>query len=191
MFPDGEGVNRRIGFSDLTSEGQDYLNRQKRLAILNFVNPSIFLVNRINISKDFSFLTFLQYNPVHFGNNITLYFPFKIKSVNQLIAIHNYNNRDKRFPGFQYGIYNISPFLNKKIEIGGTLSLWIQPENQGFFDQSGKLGGAIEIKSDFDIGKGFQVNITAGYKTTGWMIGNPYIDQKAKFRAGFKYLLKG
>lgn len=191
MFPDGEGVNRRLGFSDLTTEGQDYLNKQKQLALLNFVNPSIFLVNRINVSRDFNFLAFMQYSPVHFGNDIALYIPFQIKSMNQLIAIHNYNNMDKKFLGFQYGIYNISPFLNKKIEIGGTLNLWTQPINQGFFDQSGKLGGAIEMKSDFDIGRGFLVNITAGYKTTGWMIGNPYIDQKAKFRVGIKYFLKG
>ncbi len=146
MFPDGEGVNRRIGFSDLTTEGQDYLKKQKQLSLLNFVNPAIFLLNRIKVNQDFNFLAFMQYSPVHFGNDIALYIPFQIKSVNQLIAIHNYNNRDKRFPGIQYGIYNISPFLNKKMEIGGTLSLWIQPVNQGFFDQSGKFGGALEME---------------------------------------------
>jgi len=191
MFPDGEGVNRRIGFSDLTTEGQNYLNNQKKLSLLNFVNPAIFLVNRINVSPDFNFLAFMQYNPVHFGNDIALYIPFQVRSLNQLIAIHNYNNKDKKFPGFQYGIYNISPFQNERMEIGGTLSLWVQPINQGFFDQSGKFGGAIELMSGYEIGRGFLVNITAGYKTAGWMIGNPYIDQKANFRLGIKYFLKG
>ncbi len=191
LFPDGEGVNRRIGFSDLTTEGQDYLKKQKQLSLLNFINPAIFLLNRIKINQDFSFLAFIQYNPVHFGNDIGLFIPFQVKSINQLIAIHSYSNKDKKFPGFQYGIYNISPFLNKKMEIGGTLSLWSQPVHQGFFDQSGRFGGAIEMISDYDIGRGLSVNLTAGYKTVGWMIGNPYIDQKAGFRVGIKYFLRG
>lgn len=191
MFPDGEGVNRRIGFSDLTTEGRNYLNKQKQLSLLNFVNPAIFLVNRINVSPDFNFLAFMQYSPVHFGNDIALYIPFQVRSLNQLIVFHNYNNKDKKFPGFQYGIYNISPFQNERMEIGGTLSLWVQPINQGFFDQSGKFGGAIELMSGYDIGRGFLVNLTAGYKTAGWMIGNPYLDQKANFRVGIKYFLKG
>jgi hypothetical protein len=190
LFPDGEGVNRRIGFSDLSPEGQNYLKKQKQLSMLNFVNPAIFLINRIRVSPDFQFLAFMQYSPVHFGNDIAIYVPFKIKSLNQLIVIHNYNNKDNHFPGFQYGIYNVAPFLNKKIELGGTLSLWSQPENQGFFDESGKFGGALEIMSDYHLGRSLSLNITAGYKTEGWMIGNPYIDQKPKLRAGIKYYLK-
>lgn len=189
LFPDGEGVNRRIGFGDLTPEGQDYLKKQKQLSLFNFVNPAIFLINRIKITRDFSFLAFMQYSPLHFGNDIALYIPFQTKSLNHLVAFHNYNNRNKKFPGFQYGIYNISPFINKKMGIGGTLSLWLQPVNQGFYDQSGKLGGAIEMMADYKIGRGFSANITGGYKTEGWMIGNPYLDQKAKIRVGVKYFL--
>lgn len=189
MFPDGEGVNRRIGFSDLTSEGQAYLKKQKQLALLNFANPAIFMVNRVKLGSDFSFIAFLQYSPVHFGNDIAVYVPFKVKSANQLIAVHAYSNRDKKFPGFQYGIYNISPFQNKRIELGGSLNLWVQPLNQGFFDQSGKVGGALELRSDLYLSRDFSVNLAAGYKTEGWMIGNPFIDQKANLRVGVRYYL--
>ncbi len=191
LFPDGDGVNRRIGFSDLTAEGQDYLKKQKQLSLLNFANPAIFLINRIKVNPDFNFMAFVQYSPVHFGNDIALYIPFQIRSLNQLIAVHTYSNRDKMFPGIQYGIFNISPFNNKRMELGGMLNFWMQPVDQGFFDQSGKPGGAIEVMSDYYLGKGFSVNITAGYKTEGWMIGNPYIDPKGKFRVGLKYFLKG
>ncbi len=167
MFPDGEGVNRRIGFSDLTSEGQAYLKKQKQLALLSFANPAIFMINRINISPDFSFIAFLQYSPVHFGNDIAVFVPLKIKSVNQLIAVHSYSNRDKKFPEVQYGIYNISPFQNKRLELGGSVNLWVQPLNQGFFYQFGKAGGALELRSDLYLGGGLSVNLTAGYKTAG------------------------
>jgi len=148
------------------------------------------MINRINIRPDFSFIAFLQYSPVHFGNDIAVFVPLKIKSVNQLIAVHSYSNRDKKFPEVQYGIYNISPFQNKRLELGGSVNLWVQPLNQGFFYQSGKAGGALELRSDLYLGGGLSVNLTAGYKTAGWMIGNPYLDQKANLRVGVSYDLR-
>lgn len=189
-FPDGEGVNRRIGFGDLTKEGQDYLKKQKNLSLLNFANPAIFLINRIKVSPNFSFLFFMQYSPTHFGNDIVLFIPFQRRSLNHLLAVHNYNNMEKNFVGIQYGIFNIMPFHNKNIEVGGMISLWNQPVNQGFFDHSGKLGGAIELTADYHFCKNFSASLTTGYKTKGWMIGNPYIDQKVRVNAGIKYYLK-
>jgi hypothetical protein len=190
QFPEGVGVNRRIGFSDLTSEGQDYLKKQKRLSLLNFLNPSIFLINRIKVNPEFSFLFFTQYSPTHFGNDIALYVPFQFRSRNQLVAFHNYNNNEKKFIGFQYGIYNITPKPSGKLEIGGTFSIWNQPVDQGFFDKSGKLGGAFEINTGYFFANNFTVNLSAGYKTPGWMIGNPYLDQSAAVRIGIKYSVR-
>jgi hypothetical protein len=36
---------------------------------------------------------------------------------------------------------------------------------------------------------GISVEISAGYKTAGWMIGNPYLDHKASVRLGVRYVL--
>ncbi len=186
-FPGGEGVNRRLGFSDLTAEGQDYLEKQKNLALLNFVNPAIFLINRINVSSDFSFLVFMQYNPTHFGNDIGVYVPFKVKSFNQLFALHSYNNHEKGFIGLQYGLYNLQPFQNKDIDLGATLNFWSQPENQGFFDDKGAFGGALELQARYALGMGFSTTLSALYKSEGWMIGNPYLEDKFSFRVGVRY----
>jgi hypothetical protein len=79
---------------------------------------------------------------------------------------------------------------NKRLELGGSVNLWVQPADQGFFDQSGKAGGALEMRSDLNFGRGFSVNLTAGYKTAGWMMGNPYLDQKANLRVGVRYDLR-
>jgi len=70
------------------------------------------------------------------------------------------------------------------------INIWNQPSDQGFFDQEGKLGGAFELMIDYNLGKNFSASLTAGYKTEGWMIGNPYIDQKFRLNAGIKYFLK-
>lgn len=186
-FPGGEGVNRRIGFSELPEEGKDYLEKQEKLSLLNFVNPAIFLINRINIGQDFSFLFFTQYSPTHFGNDIAVFLPFRVKSLNHLLAIHSYNNFEKGFLGLQYGLYDLKPFPNKKYSMGGTLNVWLQPENQGFFDQKGKAGGALELEAGYKLGRGFGVSLNALYKTSGWMIGNPYLDDKFNFRAGVSW----
>jgi hypothetical protein len=186
-FPDGDGINRRIGFSDLNEEGQDYLKQQKNLSLLNFVNPAIFLFNRINIGTDFSFLPFMQYNPTHFGNDISLVVPFKVKSFNQLLAVHSYNNHEKGFFGLQYGMYDLKPFQNKDLDLGGTLSLWSQPENQGFFDDKGAFGGALELQARYALGTGFSTTVSAQYKSGGWMIGNPFLEDKFSFRVGVRY----
>ncbi len=189
-FPDGEGVNRRIGFSDLTPEGQDYLLKQKKLSLLNFVNPAIFLVNRINISADFSFLLFMQYSPTHFGNDIAVFVPFKTRSLNQLFAFHTYSNYQNSFFGIQYGLVDVKPFHNQKIAMGVSVNLWNQPENQSFYDTSGKFGGSFELQANYELGKGFSGNLSTGYKSAGWAIGNPYLESKGNFRLGVKYNLK-
>jgi hypothetical protein len=188
-FPEGDGVNRRIGFSDLSSEGHDYLKKQKKLSLLNFLNPAIFLINRIKVNSGFNFIFFTQYSPTHFGNDIALYIPFQLKSSNQLLAFHNYSNNERKFMGFQYGIYNITP-NSGKLEMGGTFSIWNQPTDQGFYDESGKSGGAFEINAGYSITNNFSVNLNAGYKTSGWMIGNPYLDQSTAVRIGIRYSVR-
>ncbi len=187
LFPDGEGINRRIGFGDLNSEGQDFLKKQKNLSLLNFVNPAIFMINRIKVSKDFSLLFFMQYSPTHFGNDIALFIPFKTKSCNHLLAFHNYNNYKNGFFGLQYGIADIKPFSNKKASFNASISCWTQPAKQGFYDTSGKLGGNLELQANYELGKSFTANLAAGYKTEGWVLGNPYLDEKTNFRIGINY----
>ncbi|MFA6402709.1 MAG: hypothetical protein WCX31_13985 [Salinivirgaceae bacterium] len=186
-FPNGDGVNRRIGFSELSSDGQNFLKKQKSLSLLNFANPAIFLVNQINVSSDFSFLPFMQYAPTHFGNAMALYVPFTFRTNKQLLAVHSYQNSQQSYIGLQYAVYEMKPFLNKKIAIGGTLSVWKQPEHQSYFDTNGKLGGNIEITGGYELGKGFSTQLAIGYKTDGWMIGNAYLTEQANLKFGLSY----
>jgi hypothetical protein len=188
-FPEGDGVNRRIGFSELDPDGQEYLVKQKNLSLLNFINPAIFLINRIQISEEFQMMFFMQYNPTHFGNDIALYLPVKIRSVNHLLAIHNYNNREKSYPGIQYGLYNVPVVRNGAVEIGSMINLWMQPLNQGFDDRSGKFGGALELTGSYRFAKGTSIYFTGTYKSAGWMIGNPYLERTLGLRFGLSYTL--
>ncbi|MEI9920093.1 MAG: hypothetical protein WDO14_15055 [Bacteroidota bacterium] len=62
-FPNGEGVNRRIGYSDLSSDAQRFLSKQRTLSLINFINPAIFMIERIKIGRGFSFNVFGSYQP--------------------------------------------------------------------------------------------------------------------------------
>jgi hypothetical protein len=47
------------------------------------------------------------------------------------------------------------------------------------------------VMAIYALGKGFSSSLTAGYKTEGWILGNPYLDERANLRVGVRYdLLK-
>jgi len=167
------------------------LKLQKSLSLLNFVNPAIFFVNRINVSANVRMQLFMQYAPTLFGNEIALFIPFTVGSGNQLFAVHRYQNMANVFWGLQYGLHGIRPFMNKAISLDGTLSVWNQPEHQSYFDQAGKWGGNLTVTGHYDLGGGFSTQFTIGYKTDGWIIGNPFLTAKTNLRIGLSYTLAG
>lgn len=186
-FPGGQGVNRRIGFGELPAEAQQYLNKQKKLSLFNFVNPAIFFINRINVSGTASFNFFLQYTPTPFGNNIAVWIPVQVRTNNYLFAVHRYSNYRQSFAGVEAGF--IDHPVGKKIEAGGKVGLWTQPVSQGFYDEKGKAGGFISLDVKYKAGKNFSAGIALGAKTRGWQMGNPYLESNTNFRAGIYYRL--
>ena len=188
-FPNGNGVNRRVGFSDLTPEGQDYLKKQELLSLLNFVNPAIFTLNRISIGPELETLFFLQYSPTNFGNDIALFLPVKYKQLNHLLAFHLYGNSTKSFVGLRYGLAELRPLTGVPLAFSPALSFWVQPESQGFYDATGKVGGSLQIETTYELGESFAIAGSVSYKTEGWMLGNPYLGKSFGFRCGVKYKL--
>ena len=188
-FPNGDGVNRRVGFSDLSPEAQDFLKKQKSLSLINFINPAIFFVNRIRVSKGVSFNFFAQYAPTHFGNNVALFIPLKIKNANLLLAAHNYNNKNNTWWGVEVGAFDYAPFSNKKIHLSTLLNVWEQPKNQSYYDTQSALGGALQVDAAYKISKTFSASVSVVGKTKGWMMGNPYLTDNLSVRVGMSYNL--
>lgn len=185
-FPNGEGVNRRIGFSDLSADAQSFLKKQKKLSLINFLNPSIFFVNRIQITSDFSFHLFAGYSPTHFGNDISIYLPVKYKHYDLLIQVHNYNNQTQQKYGAGIGLYNYA--LTKKLSADIGISAWEQPLS--FSDTKSVTGGSIDFTANYQVFKNLQAYTTLSYKSEGWMIGNPYLKKNESIQLGIIYSLK-
>lgn len=184
-FPDGEGVNRRLGFSDLSAEEKDYLVKQKQLSLLNFLNPAIFFINRIKINNDLSFNFFAQYAPTHFGNDVAIYLPVKYKNFDLLVNVHNYHNFSGSGFGAGLGLFNYK--LSEKIETDFTASFWNQPVS--FFETKNSSGGAVRITTNYLLTHTFSGFISVNAKSKGWLIGNPYLESNLSVQAGIKYNL--
>ena len=185
-FPNGEGVNRRIGFSDLSHPAQEFLNHEKKLSLLNFVNPAIFFINRVRINSNFSFLFFTQYAPTHFGHDVAYYFPFKYKKFDVLAALHTYKNESQTGYGIQTGIYNYR--INRLLEADLQAHVWNQPDS--YFSSAQNFGGAVDLKVKLGLNSNFSAFAALSGKTEGWQLGNPYLEENISARVGFNYNLQ-
>jgi hypothetical protein len=182
-FPDGEGVNRRIGYSDLSEEAQDYLSKQKQLSLLNFLNPAIFFINRIKINQELSFNFFTQYSPTHFGNDIAFYLPVKYRKYDLLVNVHRYANKTNNGFGIGMGLYNLK--FSEKIQSDFTLNFWNQPES--FFKDETLPGGLLAIKTKYSFAYNLSCFVLLSGKSRGWTLGNPYLNSNATLQLGIAY----
>lgn len=184
-FPGGEGVNRRIGFSDLSFEGQAYLKKQKTLSLLNFINPAIFFIPRISINEELSFNFFTQYTPTHFGNDLACFLPVKFKEYNLLLDLHRYSN--KADEGFGIGIGLFKYRLSEKSEHDLVVNVWNQPKS--FYDDTKITGGQIELVSRYFFNERIAGFLSLRGKTKGWILSNPYLDDNFSIQLGFNFHL--
>lgn len=185
LFPNGSGVNRRVGFSDLSADAQDYLKKQKSLSLLNFLNPAIFFINRIKISDDFWFNFFAQYAPTHFGNDVSFHLPLKFRKNNLLFSVHKYSNYEES--GYGAGMSFFDYPLSKKLELNGGINVWNQPES--FFAERTNTGGSLKLGVNYLFNKNLKSFFTFTGKTKGWEIGIPYLTENVAFQAGLLYSL--
>lgn len=179
-FPDGDGINRRVGISDLSPNALLYLEKQKKLSLLNFINPAIFFVNRIKINENFSFNIFAQYSPTHFGNDIAVFLPMKYKKFDLLFNFHNYNNYKNSKHGIGFGLFNYA--ISSKISTDFNLNIWEQPTN--FFSNKSNFGGSFEFKTKYNFKNNFSGFVALNGKTKGWKIGNQYLNDNLSLQFG-------
>ncbi len=184
-FPNGNGVNRRVGFSDLSPEAQSFLKTQKNLSLLNFLNPAIFFVNKIKINDKFSFNCFAQYSPTHFGNDVAVFILVKYGKFDLQVNVHRYSGKAKSAFGFGAGLYNYA--LSPKIKTDLRFNLWNQPKT--FFSDEFIFGGMAELKTNYFFNENLSAYVSISGKTKGWIIGNPYLSDNFSARAGVCYNL--
>lgn len=184
-FPNGNGVNRRIGFSDLSPEAQTFLKDQKQLSLLNFLNPGIFFINRIGIGENTSFTVFAQYAPTHFGNAVSGFLPVKYKHINALFAWHRYTSQQLAGNGFTIGLTHYP--VSKKLFADMEMTVWKQPVS--FMSSDCRNGAALQLRGNLQLNSRIGIFASFYAKSAGWHPGNPYLRSSSSFRAGLFYHL--
>jgi hypothetical protein len=185
-FPGGNGVNRRIGFSELATDEQDFLKEQKKLLLLNFLNPSILFNNRIRINDGFSFTIFSQYMPTHFGNDIAIYLPIKLRVTGLLMNVHRFSSKDLTGIGFGLGLYD--GWLSENISTDIRMNVWDQPES--FLGEEKIAGASADVVLRYSFHDDFAGFVSVSGKTRGWLAGDPYLKENLSVRFGISYGLK-
>jgi hypothetical protein len=188
-FPNGEGENRRIGFHDLSEEAQQYLVKQKRLSLLNFLNPAIILVNRIRINEELTILPFVQYSPTHFGNSISLNMPFTYKGDGYYLGVNRYANYKHAYYGMEAGVYQRPIDALQGLSMSCTVKIWKQPNS--FFGSKASWGGAIKWGVSYAVADRLALTLDVTGKTAGWLEGNPYLKRNFNPVLGFQYIVPG
>jgi len=179
-FPGGEGVNRRVGFSDLSPEGQEFLKDQKKLSLLNFLNPAIFFINRIRVSRNFAFNLFAQYAPTHFGNATAVYLPLQYRNYDLLVHVGRFSSHDLKGVGAGIGIFSYP--LGQKFDSDLQFRYWNQPES---FMNDGKInGGSFHMKIRYHVKQNVSAYLVLHGKTMGWEPGDPYLDKNLSVQIG-------
>lgn len=184
-FPNGDGVNRRVGFGDLSAQAQDFLRKQQRLSLLNFVNPAIFFVDRIKLSNNLSFNFLLQYLPTHFGNSLALVLPVNYRGKHLLLKLNRYEALNAAGWGATAGLRSYP--LGPKWQLNAEGTFWSQPSS--FFASESKTGAAATVGLQYKVSSQTAVFAQTQFKTAGWLPGNPYLDANVSGRLGFNYSL--
>ncbi len=189
--PYGPGIDRAIKSTDLSADEYAYLEKMGRLQYLNFLSPFMIGINSIKINDQTSFNFAVRHYLTSFGYDLSTDLMIKHKGKPWLFSFHGYNNKDKFFPGLEV-IH--PPYLitigKKELELLPSIMVWMQPEKQRFFDQKGKAGGAVSLRTAMPLGRSVRAFVNLSGKTAGWVAGDPYLTSNFGVRSGLSFVFK-
>lgn len=196
IHPSGNGINRYILTSDLTTEEKEYLKLQANLHVINilFSSSKLILPDRYffttkngNIYQwDFS----LSHMLTSFGYSLNMNTFLKRGDFNVLSTLRGYFSRDLVLPGLELELYKYPLKINNyDFHLSTAIALWLQPKNQLFMDDEFSFGAWASLKFEFPLFKYGGVYLETEAKTKGWKSGNEYLSETFVFNSGFQVRL--
>ena len=190
--PSGNGINRYIMTENLPDECVDYLHRQARLDILNFVSPMLFGFSRFRLANtdrgtcygNFAFRHYLT----AFGDDAALDLYLQTPRLNLYTTLHSYNNDNPHFGGLEVGLIDY-PVCDNRLLVGATLMGWLQPEEMLFHTATGTLGGLAKLRVSY-AGRLASPYLELGWKSKGWVAGNANLDNGVFMKAGLRWRIE-
>ncbi len=194
IHPSGVGINRYIKRSQLTHNELSYLKQQGYLQLINFLNPMLFFKNSFTLQEkengdDTRANLYFNHWLSPFGYDISTTGLLHYNRHNYAFTLHNYANHNKWFPGVELETYNYpigEGKLKHPIPVSARVMLWVQPKDQLFFANGGSIGGYLETKAYFPVGKHLYPYISVSAKTNGWVQGHVYLEKNISGEFGLR-----
>ncbi|MCI1683858.1 MAG: hypothetical protein LKI39_15090 [Bacteroides sp.] len=171
--PDME-FKRYTDYKDLTREEKKFVKRVGWRSLLNLADPLLIGKTGFKLTNKCKGNFALGYGMVPFGDYIDEHFWLLTQSINAHFYLRQYENKNTWFPAFGTDFYNIS--ITKGISVDAALHGWMQPKALAFKENSGKLGGAIDVMGKYRLfsrTKGFKelsLNLGITAKTEGFLL---------------------
>jgi hypothetical protein len=192
IHPSGIGINRYIKPSQLSIEARSYLQKQGNLHWLNLLSPHLFGFPKIKLKSTEKGNYYGSFAVRHlltpFGNDISLDLFYQTPRNNFFFAIHNYNNLNSSFLGLEGAIIE-KPYMSNKLLFSGRTIIWLQPDEHSFTTSKGSLGGMLEFKGSYSLGR-LNPYIEIQGKTKGWVMGNVFLEDNISFNLGLSMRMK-
>jgi len=189
IHPSGAGVNRYITTDDLASDEIGFLKLQGWLSLLNLLDPALYgmheIAKRDGIALGFSCRHLLT----SFGYCADLELRMRKSPVNIFIALHNYANHDRYFPGVEAALLQYP--IGKFAAISPRCAFWLQPESNRFRTRQSAAGALGEIEITGFPQDLWQPYVSLSGKTAGWSIGEAQLGPAMMVRGGVAMRLPG
>jgi hypothetical protein len=186
IHPLGNGIDRYIKTSDLTSEELSYLKKQGNLQWLNCLSPMLIGFRSIKLTKNGLYGNFAVRNYLtSFGNELSCNVYLKNNDYNFFVAYHHAQNYEHAFPSIETQLIDYKKNLGAStLYFSPRLLIGLQPKDQGFKTSKASLLGLAECKLEL-ITKGFiHPYIEVSAKTSGWVAGNEFLSSNISGRIG-------
>ncbi len=186
----GNGIDRYIKTTDLSSDALDYLEKQGNLQFLNLLSPMLFWQKSIKLNDNINFNFAIRHLLTSFGNDISLNVFLQINENNFIVRYHHANNYKNAFPAielelFEYPInYANNIFLLSPRVITGT-----QPKDQSFYTKNHEFLGSFACRIDWVL-KYFSPWVEFSAKTDGWVAGNEFLNNNFSCNLGLSLRLR-
>lgn len=185
VHPSGTGIDRAIKNAKLSDEERKYLTQMGKMQYLNFLSPFIIGVNHIRLNNNTFFNFAVRHYLTSFGYDLNL--DIFINRYNQpfIIGLHGFRNNNKLYPGIEFEVFTAAfSRKNNGFKLQPKVILWLQPDNQRFYDTGSKPGGLAQLRFSKVTNRAVNVYLDIEGKTHGWAAGNPYIKSNLTVRTG-------
>jgi hypothetical protein len=182
--PSGVGIDRYRDWSDLQGEPQHYLEAQKHLEALSFIDPFILGFKGFGSESGVRWNANMKHYLASFGYAIDGNLFLHTARVNGLFTLHNYWNHERYFPGIEARTFG----WKLPVETDVRAMAWLQPKNQRFYTGSATPGGLLDVTVGPRLANGVRPYGELVAKSEGWVAGNVYLKRNLSVQLGLSLL---